>query len=468
MAWAQSPKRGGTLRVSNGGDPPDFDVHQTVTYLTQFIGAPCYSTLLRIDSSDYNRLMPDLAETWEVAADGKTVTFRLRRGVVFHNSMPMTAEDVIYSLDRIRKPPSGIISPRKGQLGNIASMEAPDPYTVVIHLTQPQADFPFLVSNPFNVIYCKKVAEPLDAQGQGMKRQIVGTGPFRLTQAVDGQIYELARFDNYFGTPAYLDKIQFFPIKGEIERGAALQGKRIDACYFIPSELVSATLRKVPGMVELRRPTPTSINLIPNVQVKPFDDIRVREALSLAIDRESFIKTVGPLAGASFHSLGLMPPDSSYSLSAEDIKQFGGYDTLPGLGGDVAANRQRAMALARAGRRAEGFQDRNAGARRRAGLPRCFNQCRGPAQDHRPGRQRRHSRRRRLLRAGEQRRIPIADPLPRLERDLAGPDPRRGLHEFRWPQLRPLEGRRDRQSVSAAVAGVRSEKARSKPSASSS
>ena len=345
VAWAQSPKRGGTLRVSNGGDPPDFDVHQTVTYLTQFVGAPCYSTLLRIDGGDYNRLMPDLAETWEVAADRKTVTFRLRRGVVFHNGMPMTAEDVIYSLDRIRKPPSGIISPRKGLLGNIAGMEAPNPHTVVIHLAQPQADFPFLVSNPFNVIYCKKVAEPLDAQGQGMKRQIVGTGPFRLTQAIDGQIYELSRFDNYFGTPAYLDKIQFFPIKGEIERGVALQGKRIDACYFIPSESVSATLRKVPGTVELRRPTPTSINLIPNVQVKPFDDIRVREALSLAIDRESFIKTVGTLAGASFHSLGLMPPDSSYSLSPADIKKFGGYDTLPGLGGDVAANRQRAMAL---------------------------------------------------------------------------------------------------------------------------
>src|SRR4051812_33595102 len=56
--WAQAPKRGGTLRVSNGGDPPDLDVHQTVTYLTQFLAAPCYSTLLRIDSQDYNRLQP--------------------------------------------------------------------------------------------------------------------------------------------------------------------------------------------------------------------------------------------------------------------------------------------------------------------------------------------------------------------------------------------------------------------------
>lgn len=344
-ALAQSPKRGGTLRISNGGDPPDFDVHQTATYLTHFVGAPCYSTLLRVDVNDYNRLVPDLAEKWDIAADGKTVTFHLRDGVVFHNGMPLTAEDVVYSLERIRKPPRGIVSPRKGLLGNVEGMEARGPRTVVVHLMQPQADFLFLVGNPFNVIYPKKVVEPLDGQGQGMKRQVVGTGPFRLAQAVEGQLYELTRFDKYFGAAPYLDKIQFFPIKGEIERGVALQGKRIDACYWFANESVLATLHKVPGMTALRRPTPTFINLIPNVQRKPFDDIRVREALSLALDRDAFIKTVGPLSGAFFHSLGLMPPKSPYSLSPTKIKQFGGYDTLPGLGGNVAANRQRAIAL---------------------------------------------------------------------------------------------------------------------------
>ena len=346
--WALAqgaPKRGGTLRVSNGGDPPDFDVHQTATYLTQFVTAPCYSTLLRVDPNDYDKLIPDLAEKTDVSADGKTVTFHIRSGVNFHNGTPLTADDVIYSLERIRKPPRGIVSPRKGLLDNVNSMEARGPLTVVVHLTQPQPDFLFMVSNAFNAIMSKKVAEPLDAQGQGMKRQIVGTGPFRLTQSVDGQIYELSRFDGYFGPAPYLDKIQFFPIRGEIERGAALQGKRIDAGFFFPNEGVLQTLRRVPGMTELRRPTPTFINLIPNVQRKPFDDIRVREALSLAIDRESFIKTVGPLAGAFFHSHGLMPPGSPYSLSETEIKQFGGYDTLPGLGGNVAANRQKAMAL---------------------------------------------------------------------------------------------------------------------------
>ena len=344
-AWGQTPKRGGTLRISSGGDPPDFDLHQSPTYLTQHVGAPCYSTLMRADPKDYNQLLPDLAEKADVSADGKSVTFQLREGVVFHNGMPLTAEDVAYSLERIRNPAKGIVSPRKGLLGNVEAIEARGARTVVVKLAQPQADFLFLVSNPFNVIMPKKIAEPLDAQGQGMKRQIVGTGPFRLTQAVNGQIYELTRFDKYFGAAPFLDKIQFFPIKGEIERSVALQGKRIDASYFFPNESVLATLRKVPGMTVLRRPTPTFINVIPNAQRKPFDDPRVREALSLALEREAFIKTVGPLAGAFFHSMGLMPPGSPYSLSAAEVKQFGGYDTLPGLGGNLAANRQRAMTL---------------------------------------------------------------------------------------------------------------------------
>lgn len=110
FSFAQTPKRGGTLRISNGGDPPDFDLHQSATYLTQFVGAPCYSTLLRIDPNDYDKLIPDLAEKYDVSADGKSVTFQLRSGVTFHNGMPLTAEDVVFSLDRIRKPPAGIVS----------------------------------------------------------------------------------------------------------------------------------------------------------------------------------------------------------------------------------------------------------------------------------------------------------------------------------------------------------------------
>ena len=344
-AWGQTPKSGGTLLLSSGGDPPTLDMHQSATYLTEFVGSPCFSTLLRIDPTDINKLIPDLAEKYEVSPDGMMVTFHLHAGAEFHNGMPVTAEDVAFSLDRIRKPPKGIVSPRKGLLGNVKEVEAKDAVTVIVHLTAPQADFPFQVANPYNVIVPKKVVEPLDASGQGMKRTVVGSGPFKLSQAVDGQIYELVRNEKYIAQKAYLDKIQMFPIKGEVERAAALQGGRIHACFFFANESVLEGLKKQPNITSLRRPTPTFINLIPNVKMKPFDDIRVRQALSLAIDRQSFIKTVGPLAGAFYHSYGLLTPGSPYNLEAADMKQFAGYDTVPGVGGDIEANRKRAIEL---------------------------------------------------------------------------------------------------------------------------
>ena len=99
-AWGQTPKSGGTLLLSSGGDPPTFDMHQSATYLTEFVGSPCYSTLLRIDSTDIDKLVPDLAEKYEVSSDGMTVTFHLHAGAEFHNGMPVTAEDVAFSLDQ--------------------------------------------------------------------------------------------------------------------------------------------------------------------------------------------------------------------------------------------------------------------------------------------------------------------------------------------------------------------------------
>lgn len=206
------PRRGGVLRISNGGDPPDFDVLQSATYLTHFLGAPCYNTLVKIDPSDETKILPDLAEEWELSEDGKAVRLSLRRGVIFHNGETFTAQDVKYTLDRIRQPPKGIVSPRKGQMSGINDIEVQNEHTIVIHLKQAQPDFLYLLANPFNVIYPKSVAEPLDAAGDGMKRKIVGTGPFKLSQAIEGQFYELSRFEKYFKpTYPYLDKLQFFP-----------------------------------------------------------------------------------------------------------------------------------------------------------------------------------------------------------------------------------------------------------------
>jgi peptide/nickel transport system substrate-binding protein len=345
MASGQTPENGGTLLLSSGGDPPTLDMHQTPTYLTEFIGSPCCSTLLKIGATDIDTLVPDLAQKYEISVDGKAVTFHLHPNAEFHNGMPVTADDVVFSLNRIRKPPKGIVSPRKGLLGSIQDVEAKDAHTVVVHLKEPEADFVFQVANPYNAIVPRKVVEPLDASGQGMKRTIVGSGPFKLSRAIDGQIYELVRNERYFGQKPYIDKIQMFPIKGEVERAAALKSGRIHGCFFFANEAVLADLRKQSNITAFRRPTPTFINLIPNLKMKPFDDIRVRQALSLAIDRVAFIKTIGPLAGAFYHSTGLLMPDSSFNLGMDEIKQYAGYDTIPGADGSIEANRKRAVEL---------------------------------------------------------------------------------------------------------------------------
>ena len=191
------------------------------------------------------------------------------------------------------------------------------------------------------MIVPRKVVEPLDASGQGMKRTIVAR-PFKLSQAIDGQIYELVRNEKYFGPKPNLNKIQMFPIKAKRSAPPPAEGR---LRVLLASEGVSALRGSRPNVTAFRRPTPTFVNLIPNVTMKPFDDIRVRQALSLAIDREAFIETVGPLAGAFYHSTGLLMPGSSFNLSIDEIKQFAGYDTMPGAGGSVEANRKRAAEL---------------------------------------------------------------------------------------------------------------------------
>ena len=118
--WAQAPQarrhaaRQQWRRSARLRRPPVRDLSDAVRRRALLLDAAARSI-----PTDSNRLLPDLAEKWEVSPDGKTVTFHLRGGVAFHNGTPLTAEDVVYSLDRIRKPPRGIVSPRKGLLGNV-------------------------------------------------------------------------------------------------------------------------------------------------------------------------------------------------------------------------------------------------------------------------------------------------------------------------------------------------------------
>ncbi|MGE0699732.1 MAG: ABC transporter substrate-binding protein [Hyphomicrobiaceae bacterium] len=322
-ADAQTPKSGGTLTFAVTAEAPTFDCHATTTYAAIHVLAPHYSLLVKIDQHEYPTVKPDLAESWTLSPDGLTYTFKLRSGVVFHDGAPMTSADVKASLDRIRKPPQGVVSVRKAAFEDIADVTAPDPATVVITLKQPDTQFLDLLALPFNCIYR---AEKLAEDPQFPAKNILGTGPFVATEHVAGSHFLGKRFDRYFekGKP-YLDGF-----KAQLMKAAALgpgfQGGQIQAEFRSITPAEHERLSKAMGdkIVTQESPWLCKVEMMFNTERKPFDDPKVRQAISMAIDRWggsdalskiSILKAVG----------GPLRPGNAYALSSDELAKLPGF-----------------------------------------------------------------------------------------------------------------------------------------------
>src|SRR5436190_2835067 len=141
VAGAETPKSGGTLTYAVTAEAPSTDCHAITTYAAVHVLAPHYSLLPKVDPDHYPKLKPDVAESWSVSPDALTYTFKIRAGVVFHDGTPLTSKDVKATFDRIRNPPAGIVSIRKELFADIASIDTPDPATVVMRIKEPDASF---------------------------------------------------------------------------------------------------------------------------------------------------------------------------------------------------------------------------------------------------------------------------------------------------------------------------------------
>src|SRR5437773_9469527 len=173
---AEAPRRGGVLLAVIGADPPSLDPHQESTFANIQLVAPLYSTLLQIDPYGYPKIVGDAASEWKIAPDGITYTFKIRHGIRFHDGSPLTAADVKATYDKIVSPPAGVLSIRKNAYTEVASIEAPDPSTVVFRLTFPSASLLNNLASPWNVIYPKTY---LDKDPNYFKTNVMGSGPFK-------------------------------------------------------------------------------------------------------------------------------------------------------------------------------------------------------------------------------------------------------------------------------------------------
>ncbi|MCH7479092.1 MAG: ABC transporter substrate-binding protein, partial [SAR324 cluster bacterium] len=225
-AAAQTPKRGGTLVFIVGGLPPSFDGHAEVTFTMIHPVAPNYSLLIKPDPTDpeRTRMRPDIAESWQKSPDGLTYTFRIRRGVRFHDGEALTSKDLVATFDKLRAPPAGTVSRRKPFFQMIDSISTPDDYTLVFKLKYPTAAFLPVLAIPFNFIYsASKLAKDMN----WYRRNVVGTGPFKFVSYATGSSWVGKRNEDYFkpGLP-YLDGYEAIFSRKLIVRVQAIRSRR--------------------------------------------------------------------------------------------------------------------------------------------------------------------------------------------------------------------------------------------------
>ena len=322
-AEAETPKRGGTLTFAVVASPPTYDCHAETTFGMVHPVLPQYSLLLKVDPANYPKVVGDLAESWTVSPDGLAYTFKLHRNVKFHDGTPLTSADVKASYDRIIRPPAGVVSARKSYYEDFDTIDTPDDHTVVFKTKGPVAGVLELLAAPFNCIFSKAL---LEKDPDYPAKRIMGSGAFQHVEHVRGSTWTAKRFDGYFkpGRP-HLDGFKIFFIQSNA-LVPGLIGGQFDAEFrFVnPPErdrLVQAMGDKV-NVHEM--PLIAGNILIFNTRRKPFDDVRVRQALTLAIDRWGGGETLGKVSSQRYTG-GINRPGSQMALPEAELSKIVGY-----------------------------------------------------------------------------------------------------------------------------------------------
>jgi peptide/nickel transport system substrate-binding protein len=326
------PKYGGTLTYIIPADaPPSFDAHREETYATIHSAAPFYSMLVRInpyDPASTTDIVCDLCtEMPKPTNDGKTYTFTISDGVRFTDGNSLTAYDVAASLNEIAFPPPGVLSLRSSNFMMVDRIEATNAYTVVIHLKFATDAFMPALADPFNWIYEKKILDDPTKGPHWYEQNIMGSGPFKFVSAEVGQEIRGVRNPDYFrkGQP-YLD--------GFLGIYAPKQAVQIAA---LRSDRAATEFRGYPpsAIDELKAELGDKINILKsdwncgalvwfNHKKKPFDDVRVRRALTLAIDRWGSAPGLSKIA--IVHTVGsIVFPGSPLAPSKEQLEQIAGF-----------------------------------------------------------------------------------------------------------------------------------------------
>ncbi|MFH1486501.1 MAG: ABC transporter substrate-binding protein, partial [Chloroflexota bacterium] len=310
---AEQPKKGGVLNRSIRADIPHFDLHTSSSTVYLHPISPAYNGIVQYDPMNPGKIIPDLAEKWTVSQDGLLYTFNIRKGVKWHDGNPLTAEDIRFSLERLKK---------QAQVGPgmpaVKKIEAPDEQTIKLTLGYPSNGLISHLALAWAAIFPKHVLE----KKPDMKRDIVGTGAFKLKKYESGSHIELERNKDYFVPDRpYLDGIRTYFIADEATAIAALKTGRVDFMIFLSDSgamRVKDTYKQ--GTAGQFRMGQWRCMYLP-VDRAPWTDIRVRKAVHLVIDRQAANKVIVNDIG----EIGSVIPEVLGGIPQEEVLKRPGY-----------------------------------------------------------------------------------------------------------------------------------------------
>lgn len=284
------PRIGGTLRfgiVKDIGTPIPF---VSYTSIGQFVKDSVYEPLVMNDQK--GEIHPWLAESWTANANSSEWTFKLRRGVKFHDGKELTAEDVVWSAKHIMNPTNGAAG--QGQLStNVRDVVAVDKYTVKFILPGPRGLLPEMLANSSTL----HVA-PKDSMTPGQQEMVggappPGTGPFKFKAWSPGQEFHVVRHEQYWAGAPYLEGVRFRVITETTSRASAIQAGDLDITERLgPTFVERIKSGSLKGLQYISIGTVGIKQLVLNTQLAPMSDPRIRKALALSLDKDAIMKEV--------------------------------------------------------------------------------------------------------------------------------------------------------------------------------
>jgi peptide/nickel transport system substrate-binding protein len=339
--FAAGPKQGGILRMYHRDSPGNASIHEGATYSLNIPFMPVFNNLVifkqDVAQNSMDTIVPDLAESWAWVNDNKTLTFKLRKGVKWHDGKPFTSADIKCTFDMLmgKSQQKFRQNPRKAWYNEVNDVSTNGDFEVSFNLKRPQPSLLALLASGYTPVY------PCHVSPGDMRTHPVGTGPFKFVEFKANESIKLTRNPDYWkeGRP-YLDGMEFTIIPNRSTAILAFVAGKFDMTF--PTEvtipLVKDVKSQAPNAICEIEPSNVSTNIIVNSTAPPFDNVDVRRAMALALDRKAFISIMfegqGDVGGTM-----LPPPNGLWGMPKEML------ETIPGYGPDVNANREEARKL---------------------------------------------------------------------------------------------------------------------------